>query len=101
MEPFNLAWLTALFLFDVGKSTEYDLYGNVIPDDYNLEYELDDDQYFEMSIGQLLCWTLGSTFIGIIVCGGTVLWAQRAPKWQHPYIEDESVDEDVNTGMKL
>ena len=86
-----------LLLFSFGNCTEYDLLGNVIPDDYNLEYELDDDQYFEMSIGQLLMWTLGSIFIGIILCGGTVLWAKRAPKWQHPYI----VDEDEDTAMKM
>jgi len=79
-------------LFRTGRSTEYDIYGNVIHDDNRLEYELDDDQYFEMSIGQLLMWTLGSIFIGIILCGGTVIWAKRAPKWQHPYIVDEDED---------
>ena len=55
------------------SSIEYDLDGNVIYND-NLESMIDDDVYFEMTIASLLLWTLGSVFIGIIVCGGGLVW---------------------------
>jgi len=81
-----------LLVIAVVRSVEYDSNGNIVYDDYNLEYEIDDDQYFVMSIAALLLWTLGSVFIGIVVCGGGLLWykmyvanqVQMQPKWQPP-----------------
>ena len=68
-------WIT--FFFSNVNSIEYDENGHIIYNDYGLEYTIDDDQYFLMSVGGLLLWTLGSVFIGIIICGGTLIWYKR------------------------
>ena len=73
-------WWFAVLLISSILAIEYDENGNIIYNDYNREYEIDDDMYFEMSISQLLSWTLGSIFIGIILFGGGIIWYKQTQR---------------------
>ena len=80
-------WLTVLSILSCillnGRTVlciEYDENGNVVYNDYNKDYMIDDELYFEMSISQLLSWTMGSIILGIVIFGGGLIWYKQTQR---------------------